>query len=98
MRILLHKSNFVESLSVPAVTWPVWSGWRPSASVETGSRPVSMASDLPVESASLLMAVRLCWSIEKVHHGVMDTVFHQDDSRIRTGQAVPNMVILKRIA
>lgn len=53
---------------------------------------------LPAKAASLLRALRRCWSIEDVHCRVMDTAFRQDDSRIRTGQAVDNMVILKRIA
>ena len=46
----------------------------------------------------LLKMVRRCWSTENVHHWGMDIAFRKDDNRIHTGQAVPNMVILKRIA
>ena len=89
MRILLHKSNFAGSISAPAVTGPVWSEWRPNAPAETGSRPASVASDLPAKAAPLLKSVCWCWSIDNVHYRVMDTVFRQDDSRIRTGMPPP---------
>ena len=43
-------------------------------------------------------AVRKHWTIENAHHWVLDVAFGEDGSRIRTGQAVHNMAILKRIA
>ena len=46
----------------------------------------------------LLKMVRRCRSTENVHHWGMDIAFRKDDNRIHTEQAVPNMVILKRIA
>ena len=38
------------------------------------------------------------WAIENAHHWVLDVAFGEDDSRIRTGYAIHNMAILKRIA
>ncbi len=55
-------------------------------------------SSLPPKARPLLHAVRQHWSIENAHHWIMDVAFHEDDSRIRTGQAAHNMAILKRIA
>ena len=42
--------------------------------------------------------MRLHWSIVNVRHWGLDVAFDEDDSRIRTGHAAHNMVILKRIA
>ncbi len=55
-------------------------------------------SRLPPQAKPLLNSVRQPWSIENTHHWVMDVAFREDDSRIRTGQAAPNMAILRRIA
>ena len=43
-------------------------------------------------------AVRSHWSIENSLHWVLDVVFREDDSRIRTGHAPENMALLRQIA
>ena len=55
-------------------------------------------SNMPPQARCQLQAVRQHWAIENAHHWVMDVALGKDDSRIRTGHAVHNMTILKRIA
>ncbi len=55
-------------------------------------------SRLPPQARLPRQAVRGHWAIENAHHWVLDVAFGEDDSRIRTGYAVHNMAILKRIA
>ena len=43
-------------------------------------------------------AVRRHWSIENSLHWVLDVVFREDDSRIRTGHAPENRALLRQIA
>lgn len=42
--------------------------------------------------------VRAHWGIENWVHWVMDVTFHEDASRIRTGNAPHNMGVLRHIA
>ena len=43
-------------------------------------------------------AVRSHWSIENSLHWVLDVVFREDDSRVRTGHAPENRALLRQIA
>ena len=43
-------------------------------------------------------AVRGHWHIENSLHWVLDVVFHEDDSRVRTGHAPENLALLRQIA
>ena len=52
-------------------------------------------SSLPPKARLPLQAMRRHGSIENAHHWVLDVAFGEDDSRIRTGYATHNMVILK---
>ncbi|WP_053980633.1 ISAs1 family transposase [Marinagarivorans algicola] len=40
----------------------------------------------------------LCWAIENSLHWVLDVVFREDDSRIRTKNAAENMAMIKHVA
>jgi predicted transposase YbfD/YdcC len=50
------------------------------------------------DAATVNTLVRCHWGIENQVHWVLDVVFHEDASRIRTGDAPQNMGILRHIA
>ena len=49
-------------------------------------------------ASELLEAVRAHWGIENRVHWLLDVVFGEDDSRIRTGHAQENLAAMRRIA
>ena len=51
-----------------------------------------------VEATTLNTMVRSHWGIENQVHWVLDVVFHEDQSRIRTGDAPQNMAVVRHIA
>jgi len=55
-------------------------------------------SSLPAKPAALAKTLRAHWGIENSMHWVLDVAFHEDDCRIRTGEAPQNFAILRRIA
>lgn len=55
-------------------------------------------SSLPVNVKVLAHAVRTHWSIENSCHWILDVVFREDDSRVRTGHAAENLGLLRRLA
>jgi predicted transposase YbfD/YdcC len=55
-------------------------------------------SSLAVEAPRFARAVRGHWSIENSCHWVLDVVFGEDDSRVRSGNAAENLGILRRFA
>lgn len=44
------------------------------------------------------MATRDHWAVENSLHWVLDVIFREDDSRIRTGHAAQNMAGLRQFA
>ncbi len=55
-------------------------------------------SSLPVDVAQLAKAVRGHWAVENQLHWVLDVVFGENQSRARTGHAVANLGLLRRLA
>lgn len=55
-------------------------------------------SSLPGDVATFAASVRAHWGIENRQHWVLDVTFREDDSRVRTGHAVQNLGIVRRIA
>lgn len=55
-------------------------------------------SSLPLDVATFARAVRGHWAIENQCHWVLDVVFGEDQSRARTGHAVANLGLLRRLA
>jgi predicted transposase YbfD/YdcC len=53
---------------------------------------------LPSDAKQHLNAVRDHWHIENRLHWVLDVTFHEDDSRIREGNAAQNMTVLRHMA
>jgi predicted transposase YbfD/YdcC len=53
-------------------------------------------SSLPVDARRFAEAVRGHWSVENSCHWVLDVVFREDDSRVRTGHAPENLGLLRR--
>lgn len=50
------------------------------------------------DAEQFLHTVRTHWSIENELHWILDVVFREDDSRIRTGHAAENMAVLRQMA
>ena len=55
-------------------------------------------SSLPPDAATLARVVRSHWAIENSLHWILDVAMHQDQTRIRTGDAPENLAILHHIA
>jgi len=55
-------------------------------------------SSLPGDAVRLNRVVRSHWRIENELHWVLDVVFDEDQSRVRTGYADQNLALVRRIA
>ncbi|MDF3055539.1 MAG: transposase family protein [Gammaproteobacteria bacterium] len=55
-------------------------------------------SSLKADAEKLGEAIRGHWRIENSLHWCLDVVFHEDNSRIRTGHAPENIALLRRFA
>ena len=84
-----------------------WMGIRSVMCVESvrhlpGEEPVTARrywlSSLPPDAPRLLALVRGHWAIENSCHWVMDVVFNEDQSRVRSGHAAKNMSLLRRLS
>jgi predicted transposase YbfD/YdcC len=56
-----------------------------------------LISSLPNDARQIGQAMRTHWTIENQLHWVLDVVFHEDDSRLRIGNAAQNMAILRHM-
>jgi predicted transposase YbfD/YdcC len=52
----------------------------------------------PLSAQAFGAAVRTHWGIENQLHWVLDTAFHEDQSRIRQGTAAENVAVLRHLA
>ena len=85
---------------------PRFAGLRAIAVVEAsvergGSTSVERRyhiSSLPLDATLLAHAVRCHWHIENRLHWVLDVVFHEDLSRLRSGHGPQNMAIVRHMA
>ena len=55
-------------------------------------------SSLPLDAELFARAVREHWHIENRLHWVLDVVFHEDLSRLRSGQGPQNMATIRHVA
>ena len=55
-------------------------------------------SSLAADSENINRIVRSHWAIENSLHWVLDVVFREDDSRIRSGDGAENMATIKHVA
>jgi predicted transposase YbfD/YdcC len=97
-------------VSIAAVEWlPGKGAWRDLQSVGmvVATREIDDAvtvsvryylSSLAVCAPALAKAVRGHWSVENSCHWVLDVVFREDDSRVRTGHAAENLGLVRRLA
>jgi predicted transposase YbfD/YdcC len=104
------RSETRRYLSVAAVDWlPGKEQWRDLQSIgmvvatRESNGVVTKAvryylSSLAVCALTLAKAVRGHWSVENSCHWVLDVVFREDDSRVRTGHAAENLGLVRRLA
>lgn len=57
-----------------------------------------ITNDAKLSAAELVRTVRGHWSIENQLHWVLDMTFHEDASRIRTGNAAANFALVRQAA
>ncbi len=55
-------------------------------------------SSVKLDAQAFAAAVRAHWGIENRLHWVLDVVFHDDLTRLRTGSGPQNMAVVKHIA
>lgn len=85
---------------------PEWKGIKSLIKVErTGTRAgkeyhevVYYISSLFCQAKDSSLGIRGHWSIENRLHWVKDMIFHEDDSRIRMGNAPANLSVIRAIA
>jgi len=97
-------------VSIAAVDWlPGKNEWRDLQSIGmvVATREINgvvttavryYLSSLAVCARTLANAVRGHWSVENSCHWVLDVVFREDDSRVRTGHAAGNLGLVRRLA
>ena len=55
-------------------------------------------SSLPNNAQRIAKAIRAHWTIENQLHWVLDVVFHEDDSRMRSGDAAQNIAVIRHMS
>lgn len=65
---------------------------------ETTSERRYFLSSLPLDVKQFAKATRNHWGVENSLHWVLDVVFNEDQSRVRTGFAAQNLAALRRMA
>jgi predicted transposase YbfD/YdcC len=55
-------------------------------------------SSLPNDAQRIAQAIRTHWTIENQLHWVLDVVFHEDDSRLRIGNAAQNLAVIRHMS
>lgn len=55
-------------------------------------------SSLELDAERLALAIRSHWGVENQLHWVLDVVFNEDQSRVRSGYASENLATLRRWA
>jgi predicted transposase YbfD/YdcC len=83
-----------------------WAGLKSVVAVESkrtvnGSTTTEkryFISSLPADAENISRAVRSHWGVENSLHWMMDVVFREDDSRVRTRNAAENMSVMKHVA
>jgi predicted transposase YbfD/YdcC len=97
-------------VSIAALDWlPGYDQWRDLKSVGMviATREINgqvttavryYLSSLAVCALTLAKAVRGHWGVENPCHWVLDVVFREDDSRVRTGHAAENLGLVRRLA
>jgi len=65
---------------------------------ETSSEQRYYISSLESDAELFNKIIRSHWSIENALHWIMDVVFREDDSRIRSGHAAQNMSVVRHVA
>ena len=55
-------------------------------------------SSLPNDAQRIAQAIRTHWTIENQLHWVLDVVFHEDDSRVRIGNAAQNLAVIRHMS
>lgn len=72
------------------------SGADPTPLVEREARYYLLST--PLDAQRFGEAVRAHWGIENQVHWLLDVAFHEDECRVREGQAAENFAVLRRIA
>lgn len=54
-------------------------------------------SSLPANAKRAAKAVREHWGVENSLHWILDVAFHEDDSRVRVGNATENLALVRKI-
>jgi predicted transposase YbfD/YdcC len=106
-RVEVRKVWCIDRIAESTARLDEWVGLRQFAMVErhrtvdehtSVERAYYIASHEHVSAKWLAHAIRSHWSIENQLHWSLDMTFDEDRSRVRTGHAAANMVLLRKIA
>lgn len=103
-RMEVRKCTVTEDTPWLKENHPHWKGLRSVIEMESlreikGNASIEKRyyiSSLPAEAGRILHATRQHWGVENKLHWVLDICFHDDQSRIRKGNAPRNIAIIKK--